>query len=103
MIFGTPLHHYYEASVEVTSLLSTEVVEEIDGRLAVTDVDATGQRNVKFWIDGPYDSPEEEQAVQHATEEPDMGWTPREPPVSIPTFPRPHAAEHFREHSGAIP
>ena len=34
--------------VEVRSLLSTDVMEEVDGRLAVTDVDATGQRYAKF-------------------------------------------------------
>ena len=51
LIFDTLLQYDYEAGVEVRSLLSTEVVEETDGRLAVTDVDAAGQRFVKFWID----------------------------------------------------
>ena len=31
--------------------ISTEVMEEVDGRLVVTDVDPNGQRLVKFWID----------------------------------------------------
>ena len=51
LIFETPIQHDYEAGVEVRSLLSTELVEEIDGKLAVTDVDPSGNRFVKFWID----------------------------------------------------
>ena len=39
LVFETPIQHDYEAGVEVRSLLSTEQLEEIDGRLAVTDVD----------------------------------------------------------------
>ena len=39
LIFETPIQHDYEAGVEVRSLLSTEQLEEIDGRLAVLDVD----------------------------------------------------------------
>ena len=41
------------------SLLSTERLEEIDGRLAVTDVDshAHGVRYVKFWVDEAPSSP----------------------------------------------
>ena len=35
LIFETPIQHDYEAGVEVRSLLSTERLEEIDGRLAV--------------------------------------------------------------------
>ena len=49
--------------------------------------DPDGQRFVKFCIDGPYDSPEEEQATQHVAEEPDIEWTPREPSMSVPAFP----------------
>ena len=41
--------------VEVRALLSTEAVEEVDGWMAVTDVDATGQRCVKFWMDDTRD------------------------------------------------
>ena len=43
LIFDPPLQHDYEAGVEVRSLLSTEVMEEVDGRLAVTAVDSNGQ------------------------------------------------------------
>ena len=32
LIFETPIQHDYEAGVEVRSLLSTEQLEEIDGR-----------------------------------------------------------------------
>ena len=53
LIFETPIQHDYEAGVEVRSVLSTERLEEIDGRLAVTDEDshAHGVRYVKFWVD----------------------------------------------------
>ena len=52
LIFETPIQHDYEEGVEVRSLLSTEELEEIDGRLAVLDVDpSTGTRFVKFWVD----------------------------------------------------
>ena len=53
----------------------------------MADVDATGQRCVKFWIDEAYDSSVEEQAAQHAAEEHDAEWVPQDPPVSVPTFP----------------
>ena len=33
------------------SLLSTERLEEVDGRLAATDEDSHGIRYVKFWVD----------------------------------------------------
>ena len=36
LIVETPIQHDYEAGVEVRSLLPTERLEEIDGRLAVT-------------------------------------------------------------------
>ena len=52
LIFETPIQHDYEAGVEVRSLLPTEQLEEIDGRLAVLDVDpVSGTRFVKFWVD----------------------------------------------------
>ena len=53
LIFETPIQHDYEAGVEVRSLLSTERLENIDGRLAVTDEDphVPGVRCVKFWVD----------------------------------------------------
>ena len=52
LIFETPIQHDYEAGVEVRSLLSTEQLEEVDDRLAVTDVDPhSGSRFVRFWVD----------------------------------------------------
>ena len=52
LIFETPIQHDYEAGVEVRSLLPTEQLEEIDGRLAVLDIDpVSGTRFVKFWVD----------------------------------------------------
>ena len=42
LIFETPIQHDYEAGVEVRSLLSTEQLEEIDDRLAVTGVLSLG-------------------------------------------------------------
>ena len=52
LIFETPIQHDYEAEVEVRSLLSTEKLEEIDGRLAVLDVDpSSGTRFMRFWVD----------------------------------------------------
>ena len=51
LIFETPIQHGYEAGVEVRSLLSTERLEELDGRLAVTDEDSRGSWYVKFWVD----------------------------------------------------
>ena len=50
LIFDAPLQHGYEAGVEARSLLSTEVMEEVDRRLAVTDMDPNGQRYVKFGL-----------------------------------------------------
>ena len=52
LIFETPVQHDYEAGVEVRSLLSTERLEEMDGRLAVTDEDphTPGARYVPFWV-----------------------------------------------------
>ena len=59
LIFETPIQHDYEAGVEVRSLLPTEQLEEVDGRLAVTDEDPQnpGIRNVKFWVDEVPSSP----------------------------------------------
>ena len=39
-ISETPILHDYGAGVEVRSLLPTELAKEIDGKLAVTDVDS---------------------------------------------------------------
>ena len=52
LIFETPIQHDYETGVEVRSLLPTEQLEEIDGRLAILDVDpASGSRFVRFGVD----------------------------------------------------
>ena len=52
LIFETPIQHDYKAGVDVRSLLPTEQLEEIDGRLAVLDVDpVSGARFVRFWVD----------------------------------------------------
>ena len=87
LIFETSLQHDYEAGVEVRSLLSTEVMEEIDGRMAVTDVDPNGQRYVKFWIDAFPGSPREEHVLQHPVEE--LAATRDLPqfPMSVPALP----------------
>ena len=70
LIFETPIQHDYEASVEVRSLLSTERLEVMDGRLAITDEDphAPGVRYVKFWVDEAPTSPEGSRS--HVDEEP---------------------------------
>ena len=60
LIFETPIQHNYEAGVEVRSLLSTEQLEELDGRLAVTDEDPHSRtRFVRFWVDEIPLGPEE--------------------------------------------
>ena len=52
LTFETPIRYDYEAGVEVRSLLPTEQLEEIDGRLAILDVDpVSNTRFVKFWVD----------------------------------------------------
>ena len=52
LIFETPIQHDYEAGGEVRSLLPTEQLEEVDGRLAVFDVDpSSSTRFVRFWVD----------------------------------------------------
>ena len=51
LIFETPIQNNYEAGVEVRSLLPSEQLEEVDGRLAVLDVDSSsGTRYVRFWV-----------------------------------------------------
>ena len=61
LIFETPIQHDYEEGVEVRSLLSTEQLEEINGRLAVVDVSPmSGRRVVRFWVD---ESPVHEDSV----------------------------------------
>ena len=44
LIFETPIQHDYEEGVEVRSLLSTEQLEEVGGRLAVVDISPTSGR-----------------------------------------------------------
>ena len=68
LIIETPILHDYRASVEVRSLLSTEELEEIYGRLAVVDVDSSGIRFVRFWVDGPPGVPLEDQTATPAAE-----------------------------------
>ena len=52
LIFETPIQHDYEEGVEVRSLLSSEQLEEMDGRLAIVDTSpTTGTRVVRFWED----------------------------------------------------
>ena len=52
LIFETPIQHDYEEGVEVRSLLSSEQLEEIDGRLAIVDTSSvSGSRVVRFWVD----------------------------------------------------
>ena len=80
------MQHDYEAGVEVRTLLLTEAVEEVDGWMAATDVDATGQRYVKFWIDDARDPLIEEQAAQRMADEADEAIPSREP-VSAATLP----------------
>ena len=54
LIFETPIQHDYEEGVEVRSLLSSEQLEEIDGRLAIVDTSlVSGTRVVRFWVDEP--------------------------------------------------
>ena len=54
LIFDTPIQHDYEEGVEVRTLLSTEQLEEIGGRLAIVDTSPTsGRRVVRFWVDDP--------------------------------------------------
>ena len=52
LIFDAPLQYDYEAGVEVRTLPPTEAVDEIDGSLAVTNVDAAGQKYMSSfgWI-----------------------------------------------------
>ena len=58
LIFDTPIQYDYEEGVEVRSLLSTEQLEEVEGRLAIVDTSPTsGRRVVRFWVDdsSPHD------------------------------------------------
>ena len=74
LIFESPIQHDYEAGVEVRSLLSTEQLEEIDCRLAVTDENPHNPetRFVRFWVDEIPISPEGSKS--HGDEE-CQSWT----------------------------
>ena len=78
------------------SLLPTERLEEIDGRLAVTDVDshAHGVRYVKFWVDEAPSSPKESRS--HAGPAAFKGVSPVQPktPLSKGQEPSGAAAKH---------
>ena len=87
LVVDASLQHDSEAGVDVRSLLSTEMMEEVDGRFAVTNVDCNGQRYVKFWIDDSHNSPAEEQAAHHVAEEYATEGEPQQLPGLIPAFP----------------
>ena len=72
LIFETPIQHDYEAGVEVRSLLPTEQLEEIDGRLAVLDIDpVSGARLVRFWVDEvPYHASEDSPSQRRERDNP---------------------------------
>ena len=74
-------------------------MEEIDGRLAVTDVDSRGNRFVKFWIDGPLIGPTEEQSTPRG-EEPTVS---RIGPSQCMVPPFPFATERHGEPSPRAP
>ena len=65
LIFETPIQHDYEVGAEVRSLLPTERLEEINGRLAVTDENLhnPGTRFVRFWVDEAPSSPRRQQEL----------------------------------------
>ena len=88
LIFETPIRHDYEAGVEVRSLLSTEQLEEIDGRLAVLDVDPlTGTRFVKFWVDEvPFSASDEGVSQRRDRNNPGCETTGRDTERQSPDF-----------------
>ena len=57
------MQHDYGVGIEVRSLLSTEELQEVEGRLAVVDVVSSGNRFVRFWVDSPLDVPMEERTT----------------------------------------
>ena len=67
------------------SLLSTERLEDREGRLAVPDVDSNGNRYVKFWVDEAPTSLREESTMPMG----DENLSPRVPHVhsAVPPFP----------------
>ena len=92
LIFDTPIQHDYEAGVEVLSLLPTERLEEMDGRLAVTDAETRGVRYVKFWVDGAPSSPADGGASFVGEEAPIRASYPH---AATPPFPNLSAGDDF--------
>ena len=88
LIFETPIQHDYETGVEVRSLLPTEQLEEIDGRLAVLDVDpVSGNSFVKFWVDEvPLSASEEGPSQRRERDAPTCEANGREPERRSPDF-----------------
>ena len=68
LIFETPIQDDYEAGVDVRSLLPSERLEEMEVRWAVTDVDSSGNRRVKFWVDEASSSPTDESMTPRSDE-----------------------------------
>ena len=104
LIFETPIQHDYEAGVEARSLLSTEQLEEIDDRLAVTDVDPQGTRYVRFWVDEiPIDDrvPSDERQSQVPTASRDVNRAPVAPERRGKRSPTQETVE--RDHSRRSP
>ena len=85
LIFETPIQRDSEAGVEVRSLLSTERLEDMEGRLAVTDEDSSRNRYVKVWVDEAPTSLREESTTPMG----DENLSPRVPHVhsTVPPFP----------------
>ena len=83
LIFETPIQHDYEEGVEVRSLLSTEQLEEINGRLAIVDISPTsGMRVVRFWVD---------ESSVHEDSVSEVRTPPRTEPIGTSTPTRRHA------------
>ena len=87
LIFETPMQHDYEAGVEVRSLVSTEELEEIDVKLAAVDVDSTGNRFSRFWVDGPPGVPTEGRTTTPAAEEHAAVRSSQQFQARVPPFP----------------
>ena len=87
LIFETPIQHDYGVGVEVRSLLSPEDLEEVDGRLAVVDVDSSANRFVKFWVGGPPGIPMEERTATPAVEENVEARSSQQFQAMVPPFP----------------
>ena len=99
LIFETPIQHDYEAGVEVRSLLSTEQLEEVDDRLAVTDVDPhSGTRFVdEIPLDGGNAGDERQSHVPTASR--DVNRTLRTPERRERGSPIQETAERDRSRS----